>query len=136
MGVLSTLRTFFTRREAKHLSDTDESEKALDHKMSVSDSQKSSVHTHDSLTKDLTNSIVKDVVSSTEGSIKHSSSSGSGYSFQYRDGRRYHADAEIAYVLPNDDDGTVLHIYILGPYWFKKSQISVFFFFYRGRPYS
>lgn len=31
-------------------------------------------------------------------------SSNNGHSFQFRDGRRYHCDSEVAYVLPNDDD--------------------------------
>jgi hypothetical protein len=32
-------------------------------------------------------------------------SSKEGHSFKYEDGRRYHADEEVAYVLPNDNDG-------------------------------
>ncbi|KAL7314057.1 hypothetical protein PS15m_007713 [Mucor circinelloides] len=30
--------------------------------------------------------------------------SSNGHSFQYKDGRRYHGDSDVAYVLPNDDD--------------------------------
>jgi hypothetical protein len=115
MGVLSTLRNFFTRRETnKRLSDTPASEKASsDRKASVTTSKISSVHTQQSLMKDSTNSITKNVVTSPSGSTKHSSSSGNGYSFQYRDGRRYHDNAEVAYVLPNDDDGTLSCLYYL-----------------------
>ncbi|GAN05891.1 methyltransferase type 11 [Mucor ambiguus] len=32
------------------------------------------------------------------------SSSHNGHSFQFKDGRRYHSDSDVAYVLPNDDD--------------------------------
>lgn len=36
-------------------------------------------------------------------------SSNNGHSFQFKDGRRYHGDSEVAYVLPNDDDGNTAY---------------------------
>lgn len=32
-------------------------------------------------------------------------SSGNSQTFQYKDGRRYHTNAQVAYVFPCDDDG-------------------------------
>jgi hypothetical protein len=112
MGVLSTLRNFFIRKEAKRLSGTSEEKASSDYKTSESSSKISSVNTHHSQMKSATNSMLKNAVSSPAGSTKHSSSSGNGYNFLYRDGRRYHADTEVAYVLPNDDDGTWIFIYM------------------------
>ncbi|KAG2203035.1 hypothetical protein INT47_013251 [Mucor saturninus] len=40
---------------------------------------------------------------STEGSSRNQSSS-NGTNHIFRDGRRYHGDTEVAYILPNDDD--------------------------------
>lgn len=54
----------------------------------------------------------KEVVTSQETSVTSSSErSKDGLSFQYKDGRRFQNELEVAYVLPNDFDGTI-YIYI------------------------
>ncbi|OBZ82718.1 hypothetical protein A0J61_09235 [Choanephora cucurbitarum] len=36
---------------------------------------------------------------------KQVNSEAGGYNYQYKDGRRYHAQKDVSYLLPNDDDG-------------------------------
>lgn len=95
MGVFSSLKNLFNKREAKR-SSTIKSEKQ------PGNSKKSSISTIQSNVKSVSS---KGTVSSPSSSSKQFASANSGYTFQYRDGRRYHTDNEVAYVLPNDDDG-------------------------------
>ncbi|EPB85414.1 hypothetical protein HMPREF1544_07785 [Mucor circinelloides 1006PhL] len=94
MGVFSSLKNLFNKREAKR-SSTIKSEKQ------PGNSKKSSISTIQSNVKSVSS---KGTVSSPSSSSKQFASANSGYTFQYRDGRRYHTDNEVAYVLPNDDD--------------------------------
>jgi hypothetical protein len=88
MTIFSALKALFHRRDKRSLSADTEKRKRVTRKESSSHSSH------------ITNSDVTTPTNSTK------QTSSSGYTFQYRDGRRYHADADVAYVLPNDDDGT------------------------------
>lgn len=53
-------------------------------------------------------SLQQQEVRSTSTNLSHSSNSKDGMSFKYNEeGRRYHDYEEVAYMLPNDHDGTV-----------------------------
>lgn len=98
MGVFSSLKNLFNKREAKR-SSTVKSEKP------IRNSKKSSISTVQSNVKSVSS---RGTASSpTTSSSKQFASANSGYTFQYRDGRRYHTDEDVAYVLPNDDDGKI-----------------------------
>lgn len=56
--------------------------------------------------------------------------SSNGHSFQYKDGRRYHGDSDVAYVLPNDDDGNTLYSLM------TVLHLNNYLFAFRGRPSS
>lgn len=47
-------------------------------------------------------------ITSSSGSNSKQYTSSSGHNHEFRDGRRYHGDESVAYVLPNDDDGMLL----------------------------
>lgn len=92
MGIISTLRNLFSKREeAYDKRGSRGPHRDLDHNSGRKDSH-------------ATNSTDVSSVTSPSSSTRNANSS-NGYSFQYKDGRRYHADTEVAYVLPNDDDG-------------------------------
>lgn len=92
MGIISTLRNLFSKREeAYEKRGSKGPHRDLDHSSGRKDSH-------------ATNSTDVSSVTSPSSSTRNANSS-NGYSFQYKDGRRYHADTEVAYVLPNDDDG-------------------------------
>jgi hypothetical protein len=85
MTFFSALRTLFSRKDKRLISSNDDTEKRK---------RASNNNSHIMNTRS---------VASPTGSTKQSS--GNGYTFQYKDGRRYHGDTEVAYVMPNDDDG-------------------------------
>lgn len=97
----------------------DKREHKLNHKRSSATTQeKSSFVSFISKKSSKRNNSSPDIVNSRSNSLAKSSDSSSnsypdsrkfqtssgGHSFQYRDGRRYHADTSMAYVLPSDDD--------------------------------
>jgi hypothetical protein len=45
------------------------------------------------------------VSTTATNSLSTFKSSGNSQNFQYKDGRKYHKDAKVAYVFPCDDDG-------------------------------
>lgn len=104
MGVFSSLKNMFSKKEIKRSSSTIKSEKQIRY------SKKSSISTDQSNIKSVSS---RGIASSPSSSSKQANSGNSGYTFQYKDGRRYHADAEVAYVLPNDDDGIYLKLFQL-----------------------
>lgn len=56
--------------------------------------------------------------SSQDGSTRNQTSS-NGTNHVFRDGRRYHGDAEVSYILPNDDDGLLIYSIIFLNRFFK-----------------
>ncbi|CAO3637739.1 unnamed protein product [Mucor hiemalis] len=105
MGVLSTLRNFFNINGNKNpqpnkqtASKVEQTTKEKSIQIESVTSRKGSIHSsvkNSSLTK-------SSVVSPTTSTRQQTSSA--GHSYKYKDGRRYHADESVAYVLPNDDD--------------------------------
>jgi hypothetical protein len=101
MGVFSSLKNLFNKKEIKRSSSTIKFEKQNRY------SKKSSISTVQSNIKSISS---KGTDSNPSNSSKQVNSGNSGYIFQYKDGRRYHTDAEVAYVLPNDEDGIYLKL--------------------------
>ncbi|CEP08045.1 hypothetical protein [Parasitella parasitica] len=96
MGVFSPLKNLFGQKEIERSSTTIKYEKR--HSNSKQSSS-STAHPNTKITSPRTN------VSNTSSSSKRKSDH-SGYIFQYKHGRKYHTNAEVAYVLPHDDDET------------------------------
>lgn len=94
MSFFSALKLIFSKKEKTSASlKNADSSKRLNNKensKSMSSSEK-------------TSSITNSKMDSISGDSKQLSSSGKNY--KYRDGRRYHGNEEVAYLLPNDDDG-------------------------------
>ena len=109
MGVLSTLKDFFGLKPKE-----ESTERALNEKQTLNNissfARKDSARKNSkaSAAQSAASSLAKSSVTSPSASIKQQTSS-SGHSYKFRDGRRYHADESVAYVLPNDDDGTYNH---------------------------
>lgn len=91
MGLFSTyFKQLFSRRERR---------------TSASSSSKNKKSTNNSLRKNSITTASNNQITATTISTSHQSSK-EGHSFKYNeDGRRYHGNDEVAYVLPNDDDG-------------------------------
>lgn len=49
--------------------------------------------------------VIRSVATDSSGSSRN------GYQFKYEDGRRFHANDEVSYFLPNDDDGKSGHLF-------------------------
>lgn len=96
MGILSTLRHLFSKKETN--------KEVLARQATKQSQSKSSVKKNESSISNPTQSGDKSSITSPSSSTRNQTSS-NGYNFRYKDGRRYHADAEVAYLLPNDDDG-------------------------------
>ncbi|KAI8642087.1 S-adenosyl-L-methionine-dependent methyltransferase [Parasitella parasitica] len=96
MGVFSPLKNFLNQKEIKGPSTNIKSERRH------SNSKQSSTSTvHPNTKSALSRSPVSNPSSPSKRKSDHS-----GYIFQYKDGRKYHTNAEVAYVLPHDDDET------------------------------
>lgn len=114
MGVLSTLRNFFNMDGNKKAQPTNQTVSKAERNGKVKSIQSESVTSKkEAITSSVKNdSDSKSSISSPTTSTKQQTSS-SGYSYKYKDGRRYHADESVAYVLPNDDSGKSLHMRLI-----------------------
>lgn len=96
MGVFSSLKNLFNKNKEDGKSPrTSMNEKAVTSSSNVSKGKDS-----------INNSSIasKSSITSPTASTRQQTSS-AGYSYKYKEGRRYHADESVAYVLPNDHDG-------------------------------
>jgi hypothetical protein len=89
MVFFSSLKNLFSRKDKKTLNTSNLRNIAKKKALTCSDSQQNSKNST--------------AVNSPVNSVTNNSCS--GYNFQFKDGRRYHADSDVAYILPNDDDG-------------------------------
>lgn len=97
MVFFSSLKNLFSRKD-KRASDTSNLRNVVNKKkaLAYNDSQQNDKNSATAY--------------SPANSVTNNSSN--GYNFQFKDGRRYHADSDVAYVLPNDDDGNKKKIFI------------------------
>jgi hypothetical protein len=98
MDIVSALKEFFNNK-SKDRDSIKTSSTSI--KKSLKEKNKSTTSTNKQ--NSVNNNNLMTTASTTTSSKQHTSSS--GYSHQFKDGRRYHADELVAYVLPNDDDG-------------------------------
>lgn len=90
MPLSATIRAFFLKKKERRASIT---------ASIVKQPQSQQQQTENNSSKSST------VNSSTKGDSKD------GLNFTFKDGRRYHNEAEVAYVLPNDYDGNSPHFF-------------------------
>lgn len=95
MGVFSFLKNLFNKSKEDGSPRTSIVKRSVTSASSVS-KEKNSINNSSIASK-------SSITSPTTSTRQQTSSS--GYSYKYREGRRYHADESVAYVLPNDHDG-------------------------------
>lgn len=115
MSFFSALKLIFSKKEKtgappRNIDKNKQKKKENPNKMSINEEVTSTANSK---------------MESISGDSKQTTSSGKNHKF--RDGRRYHGNDEVAYVLPNDDDGKILkHCYNC------SYTYSAYFLFHRG----
>ncbi|KAI8371069.1 S-adenosyl-L-methionine-dependent methyltransferase [Blakeslea trispora] len=95
MGMMTNFKVFFHKKNSES-NISDNKYKQHLHRSSACDSLSDS--SSNSSTKSM------DVGLTSVLASKQINSEAGGYNYQYKDGRRYHAQKDVAYLLPNDDD--------------------------------
>ncbi|OBZ82304.1 hypothetical protein A0J61_09647, partial [Choanephora cucurbitarum] len=91
MGVFAIIKTVFQSKENRRASSNSTSK---DSSISVGN-----YTTNTQISSRSTGSYADQILTA-----KQINSEAGGYNYQYKDGRRYHAQKDVSYLLPNDDD--------------------------------